>query len=580
MNTSITVSEKPPDTEAEAKSGRSPRDTSTSMEKKTISSPAAIGKNEAAALLAQIAQPQVINPALQNNVQKIPQNSKIMVGVRPELKKALELMRNLKFHEAILSLRSYIIPLCGDENGDLKSTSKGNEAERAAQALESLSKIPSNLASEKHLLLAICYLMRDQHQNAFTCFKKCHGAMNVNKNEKALFWYSLGLLYFENNSHASAEAAFRACEDTKCKFLNQSELRFRIAMSCKHLQKFSEAKKVLEGLVKNPPLPLASEDILFHIGHIEQLSGLHQQALQIYNRILKINPKHATTLRQMAWLLISENKKDTLSEEDYYSVLKYLDKALYCCPNDPRTLYVYCRSHLAMQNYNKAYTAIKKALTLDPMNPTYWFFFGVACFERNLYMKALNAYLRVVHLLPSFPNIWVNVAKLYQLYNQTEDALLAYQQAQKFSDNPQIANQILWLRKQLEIMKLSGKNNPKMIGGRVPSLKPMSAISSEINPRSFDNTKSRTWMQQDRGAKRKGLSRSGKPSNTRQGNDTKKSVPGHRKNVGTTPVNSASFPLVRAYGGTGYKEMHLFPLRHNLSSEAVSGRSTGQKPVS
>mmetsp|Transcript_25877 Transcript_25877/g.36155 ORF Transcript_25877/g.36155 Transcript_25877/m.36155 type:complete len:204 (-) Transcript_25877:1568-2179(-) len=159
MNTSITVSEKPPDTEAEAKSGRSPRDTSTSMEKKTISSPAAIGKNEAAALLAQIAQPQVINPALQNNVQKIPQNSKIMVGVRPELKKALELMRNLKFHEAILSLRSYIIPLCGDENGDLKSTSKGNEAERAAQALESLSKIPSNLASEKHLLLAICYLM-------------------------------------------------------------------------------------------------------------------------------------------------------------------------------------------------------------------------------------------------------------------------------------------------------------------------------------------------------------------------------------------------------------------------------------
>eukprot|EP00466_Bigelowiella_natans_P006237 jgi/Bigna1/79021/fgenesh1_pg.59_\ len=557
MNTSVTVSEEPPDTEGTGKTNRSSGDASTNTERKSISSPATLGKNEAAALLAQIGRPQVTNPVLQKDIQKTVQKPKVIVGVRPELKKALELMRNLKFHEAILSLRSYIIPLCGDESGGSKSISKGNEAERAAQALESLSKIPSNLASEKHLLLAICYLMRDQHQNAFTCFKKCHGAMNVNKNEKALFWYSLGLLYFENNSHASAEAAFRACEDTKCKFLNQSELKFRIAMSCKHLKKFPAAKKILDGLVKNPPLPLASEDILFHIGHIQQLSGLCQQALQIYNRILKTNPKHATTLRQMAWFLISENKQETLTEEDYRSVLKYLDKALDCCPNDPRTFYVYCRSHLAMKSYNKTYTAIKKALTLDPMNPTYWFFFGVACFERNLYMKALNAYLRVVHLMPSFPNIWVNVAKLYQLYNQTEDALLAYQQAQKFSDNPQITNQISWLRKQLEIMKQSRKKDPNIVGGRIGGL----------SAKDYPEVGDRLMLVKAR---------------TNSRNNTKRSVSDHRQNnrtVMTITENAASFPLGRVYGGTGYKEMHLFPPRQNLISEANSKRKLDEKPI-
>ena len=42
-------------------------------------------------------------------------------------------------------------------------------------------------------------------------------------------------------------------------------------------------------------------------------------------------------------------------------------------------------------------------------------------------------------------------AKLYQLYNQTEDAILAYQQAFKQENNVQVAQQISWLQKQLQI---------------------------------------------------------------------------------------------------------------------------------
>jgi len=92
-------------------------------------------------------------------------------------------------------------------------------------------------------------------------------------------------------------------------------------------------------------------------------------------------------------------------------------------------------------------------------------------------------------------------------------------------------------------MKQSRKKGPNIVGGRVPSLKPMSTVSSEINPRSFNNKNSRTWIQQDRGAKRKGLSRSGRPSNARQGNNTKRSVSDHRQNNRTVmTVKISMFP--------------------------------------
>jgi len=217
----------------------------------------------------------------------------------------------------------------------------------------------------------------------------------------------------------------------------------------------------LESLQIKPPTPLVTEDILFHLGHIYQLSGLKPRAVSMYNVILKRNPKHATTLRQMAWLRLQEHRDSKMLPETVYKVvLGYLNTALEC-GNDARTLYVFCRCHLARQETDRAYEAIKKALGLDPMNPTYWFFYGVTCFESNLYLKALNAYLRVVHLNPSYPNVWVNVAKLYMLYNQTEDAILAYQQAQKREDNPQIASQILWLQKQLQIKMAQQKRRMK-----------------------------------------------------------------------------------------------------------------------
>ena len=53
-----------------------------------------------------------------------------------------------------------------------------------------------------------------------------------------------------------------------------------------------------------------------------------------------------------------------------------------------------------------------KTLTQDPTNAVYWFYYGVACFENSLYLKALNAYLRAVHLNSEFSLAWIHIAKL------------------------------------------------------------------------------------------------------------------------------------------------------------------------
>jgi len=350
--------------------------------------------------------------------------------------KAEALIKNRKFHEAILNLRSNRLPFMSDaiRKPAMSIQSKRNEL-------------------DNYLLLGICYMMRDQQENTLACLKRLiHQASSASYAQKSLIWYAAGLTYFENKAYENAEIAFQKCLDCNCKFVDRSELLFRKAMCCKHSRKYAQARSTLEEIKSDPPHPLSTEDIMFQIGHICQLSGLNLRALSTFNSILKNNPNHTSTLRQLAWLKLSEHKNHKRLPENTFRIIStYLDKALAISCDDPRTLYVQCRCSLVRHEFDRAYASIKQALQIDPINPTYWYYYATSCFERNLYLKSLNAYLRVVHLNPAFPNVWINVAKLYQLYNQTEDAILAYKQAQKYETNPQIGNQITWLQKQLNV---------------------------------------------------------------------------------------------------------------------------------
>eukprot|EP00954_Amorphochlora_amoebiformis_P019003 1329816-Amorphochlora_amoeboformis.AAC.1 len=297
-------------------------------------------QNEDAELLAQIAQADPL-PEAKN---KAP---------TPELEAALNLMRRRKFHEAIQSLKK-LLPAQSGTTSKKRSTTEMKD---------------SGDVGAPYILLGICYLMRDQHQNAFHCFQKHQLALSENT-EKALFWYAIGLLYFEHSSYNHAHTAFQACLEIPCEFIDQAECQFRIAIACKHQKKFEAARSILESLKVCPPQPLQPEDILFHLGHIFQLSGFRHRALSTYAAILRSNPTHTTTLRQLAWLKLTEHTdKKQLPETTYREVLSHLDAALKC-GEDARTWYMYCRCQLARHKYTEAHEAIKKALALDPMNAT------------------------------------------------------------------------------------------------------------------------------------------------------------------------------------------------------------------
>lgn len=354
-------------------------------------------------------------------------------ALREELKAVHELIKARKFRAAIQKLKPVLSAAQPSGPVTAKRTGFGH----------------------KMLLLSVCFVMRNLFDNAFRCLRLAQ-AWVTDPIERSLILYTSGLLYFEHGAYTRAREAFQECLRVPNPRIRRSELVFRTALASKHEQSFDAALSLLQQVQKTPPPPLTVEDVMFQEGHVHQLRGDLPRAEAVFRSILKRNPQHAMTLREMAWLRVAQHRGgEVMPKRAYFQAVQYCNQAL--APHgqvsvDARTQYVLGRCHLARKRHQDALRCMKTALTRDPTNAVYWFYYGVACFENSLYLKALNAYLRAVHLNSEFSLAWIHIAKLYQLYNQTEDAILAYKQAERQEPhNMSVAREIGWLKKQQEI---------------------------------------------------------------------------------------------------------------------------------
>ena len=201
-----------------------------------------------------------------------------------------------------------------------------------------------------------------------------------------------------------------------------------------------EQQKLLQQSVTS-----ATPEILdaLRLAHSYQLAGSLAPAEEIYQKILKQQPRHADALFLMGMV------KEGLG--DFQAALFYLNKALAVDGNNH--LYHYHKG-VALQNsseFAQAKISFKRTIELAPDFTEAYLGLGVVTDHLKLYEEAIPAYEHVLKLSPQHSAAANNLATLYRDQGRIEEAITLYRQAISNVKDPVIhSNLLLCLNYELE----------------------------------------------------------------------------------------------------------------------------------
>jgi cytochrome c-type biogenesis protein CcmH/NrfG len=99
--------------------------------------------------------------------------------------------------------------------------------------------------------------------------------------------------------------------------------------------------------------------------------------------------------------------------------------------------------------------ALEQAAADAPENTDNWIALGNACFDNNLFEKAINAYEAALKQKPGNADVWTDLGVMYRRSNDPENAIAAFEKAQEVSPGHQIS--LL----NIGIVRLYDLNDPK-----------------------------------------------------------------------------------------------------------------------
>jgi len=165
----------------------------------------------------------------------------------------------------------------------------------------------------------------------------------------------------------------------------------------------------------------------------------YDQAQEIYEQILRINPENFDALRLLGTIFAQQNQLD--------QSLVLLQHAYEINPSHSGLLNNYGNVLKDLKRYGEALSIYNKAIALNPVNSDAWLNKGITLFEMKLFPEALDSYQQAVTLNPSYAEAIYNCS-IMQLYNLSfSEGWTGYQlrwKVKTFDSKPLITPKPTW----------------------------------------------------------------------------------------------------------------------------------------
>ena len=242
-----------------------------------------------------------------------------------------------------------------------------------------------------------------------------------------------GLVYYHYNAFQWAQKAFEQALYVDPGFAQANEIHLRLGIIAKMKSDFESSLKHFQ-MAQNDcsPCTLSALDIQFHISHLYEVCGRHEEARERYDRLLT-DPGLPTQLRadiyrQIGWMFHSIEELGDKGYRVEQAVL-HLQKSIEADPKSGQSLYLLGRCYASIGKVHDAFIAYRNSVDKSESNADTWCSIGVLYQQQNQPMDALQAYICAVQLDKDHSAAWTNLGILYESQSHPQDALACYTNA-------------------------------------------------------------------------------------------------------------------------------------------------------
>ena len=154
----------------------------------------------------------------------------------------------------------------------------------------------------------------------------------------------------------------------------------------------SEANKyIMRSLKLNPDLIVAR----WSLGHSYEILGKNDEALSEYNKILAINPNHATSLLTIAIIYYKQ--------KDYTKVIDYSKRSIQNNPEAYDAFYMLGIGYYSLKDWVNAEKNLRESIRLRPDYTNSIFYLGVSLYKQEQYKEARDYFKLVQQYKSDYP---------------------------------------------------------------------------------------------------------------------------------------------------------------------------------
>ncbi len=264
--------------------------------------------------------------------------------------------------------------------------------------------------------------------------------------------YLLGTIHFDKGDIESAIQSFQECLRLEPNNINASH---KLAQAYEKTGNQTLAIDLLQNKLVRPDKRKTQQDNAIaynHLGVLHYRQGEVDKAIQAFEKVLEISPHHQATKRNMHQIYL-EKTHHALKTKDFPSAEQYSKKAIQLEPQNP-TIYQYLANGYSINGmFTKAIENYKKALKIQPTDMSTqqefakcYVGYGVSLKEQKKWDEAIVAYKQARKLDPKLEIATTNmVDAIWQKANarraegNIDAAIEAYLELKKLQpDEPDI----------------------------------------------------------------------------------------------------------------------------------------------